>query len=56
MAVEKIGENYECAICGNEVRVTQVGGGTLFCCGQEMELIKSPENLPPTVSLPDSGG
>ena len=39
MAVKKIGEQYHCAICGNEVTVTKVGGGTLVCCGQDMELI-----------------
>ena len=37
MAVEEVGENYVCKICGNEVTVTKVGGGTLVCCGQEME-------------------
>jgi len=37
MAVEKVGEKY---ICGNEVTVTKVGGGTLVCCGQEMEKIE----------------
>jgi len=40
MAVNKIGEKYTCNICGNEVEVTQVGGGTLVCCGEDMELIK----------------
>ncbi len=37
MAVEAVGENYRCNICGNEVTVTTVGGGALVCCGQEME-------------------
>jgi len=40
VGVEKIGERYRCNICGNEVRVTKVGGGTLVCCGEDMELIK----------------
>lgn len=40
MAVQNVGENYICNICGNEVEVTKVGGGALVCCGQEMELIK----------------
>jgi desulfoferrodoxin-like iron-binding protein len=40
MGVEKVGEKYLCSICGNEVKVTKVGGGTLVCCGQDMELIK----------------
>ena len=37
MAVEMIGEKYKCNECGNEVVVTKVGGGTLVCCGQDME-------------------
>jgi len=40
MGVNKIGENYICNICGNEVTVTKAGGGTLVCCGEDMELIK----------------
>ena len=39
MAVKKEGEKYECAICGNEVVVTKVGGGALVCCGKNMKLI-----------------
>ena len=39
MAVEKEGEKYRCNICGNEVVVTRVGGGTLVCCGEDMEKI-----------------
>ncbi len=30
---------YRCTVCGNVVEVLKVGGGTLVCCGQEMELI-----------------
>ena len=41
MAVKKVGEKYRCSVCGNEVTVTKVGGGTLVCCGQDMELISS---------------
>jgi len=37
MAVENVGEKYRCNVCGNEVTVTKVGGGTLVCCNQEME-------------------
>jgi len=37
MAVEKVGEKYRCNICGNEVVVTAAGGGTLVCCGEDME-------------------
>jgi len=36
-------ETYRCAECGNEVEVQKVGGGTLVCCGKEMECIT--ENL-----------
>jgi len=32
-------ETYRCNKCGNEVEVNHVGGGTLVCCGQEMEMI-----------------
>lgn len=40
MAVSRKGEKYRCEICGNEVTVTKVGGGTLVCCGEEMILIE----------------
>ena len=36
----KIGEMYKCEICGNIVSVIDVGGGTLVCCGQEMNLLE----------------
>ena len=39
MAVNAIGENYKCEICGNEVTTTKAGGGTLVCCGQSMKKI-----------------
>jgi superoxide reductase len=29
---------YKCSVCGNIVEVLFVGGGTLVCCGQPMEL------------------
>ena len=35
----KINDIYHCTICGNKVKVIQSGGGTLVCCGQEMELL-----------------
>lgn len=41
MGVNDIGEAYQCSICGNEVKVTKVGGGILVCCGKNMKLIKS---------------
>jgi desulfoferrodoxin-like iron-binding protein len=51
MAVEKVGEKYRCNICGNEVVVTTAGGGTLVCCGEDMEKLReqtvAPGNLPP---------
>jgi desulfoferrodoxin-like iron-binding protein len=54
MAVEHYGEAYKYQICGNEVEVIEVGGGTLMCCGEERKSIEDkPET---TVNLPDSGG
>ncbi|MGM0409841.1 MAG: desulfoferrodoxin FeS4 iron-binding domain-containing protein [Bacillota bacterium] len=38
MAVKKEGEVYRCEICGNVVKVKEVGGGELVCCGQAMTL------------------
>jgi superoxide reductase len=32
-------EVYKCALCGNEVKVMVAGGGTLSCCGQDMEAL-----------------
>lgn len=37
MGVKKTGEKYRCNKCGNEVVVTKAGGGTLICCGEDME-------------------
>ncbi len=54
MAVEKVGEKYRCKVCGNEVVVTKVGGGTLVCCGQDMERMEL--RTPEVINLPDSGG
>lgn len=39
MGVQKEGEKYRCNICGNEVEVKKVGGGTLVCCGEDMKLM-----------------
>lgn len=39
MSVENVDELYACRVCGNEVKVTRAGGGTLVCCGQEMEKV-----------------
>lgn len=41
MAVESVGEKYQCNICGNVVEVIEAGGGALVCCGQEMEKVNS---------------
>jgi len=32
-------ETYKCNKCGNIVEVQNVGGGTLSCCGDDMEMI-----------------
>ena len=40
MGVNDVGEKYRCNVYGNEVTVTKVGGGTLVCCGEEMERIE----------------
>lgn len=53
MAVKEVGEIYICNVCGNVVRVIKAGGGTLVCCGQDMERIK--EEPARNVNLPDSG-
>jgi len=31
---------YQCQLCGNIVEVLNVGGGTLNCCGQDMNLLE----------------
>jgi superoxide reductase len=31
---------YKCNVCGNIVEILFVGGGTLVCCGQPMELME----------------
>ena len=54
MAVEKVGEKYRCNVCGNEVVVTEVGGGTLVCCGQDME--KMELKTPEVINLPEAEG
>jgi len=54
MAVEKVGEKYRCNVCGNVVVVTEVGGGTLVCCGQDME--KMELETSEVINLPDVGG
>jgi desulfoferrodoxin-like iron-binding protein len=43
MGVKEKGEVWLCKVCGNEVKVTSVGGGNLVCCNKPMELIKEGE-------------
>jgi desulfoferrodoxin-like iron-binding protein len=38
MGAKKVGEKHRCEVCGNEVEVTKVGGGSLVCCGAPMAL------------------
>jgi len=45
MAVKKVGERYRCSVCGNEVVVVKVGGGTLVCCGKDMLRIDEQGNV-----------
>jgi desulfoferrodoxin-like iron-binding protein len=40
MVAKKVGDQYRCNICGNEVTLTKVGGGTLVCCGEPMAKIE----------------
>jgi superoxide reductase len=35
----KQGQIYKCNVCGNIVELLHVGGGTLVCCGQPMQLL-----------------
>lgn len=39
MPVERVGDKYRCNICGNLVVVEEAGGGTLVCCGEDMERV-----------------
>ena len=31
---------YQCGVCGNMVEVIHASGGTLVCCGQDMNLLQ----------------
>ena len=33
-------EVYKCELCGNIIQVVTVGGGTLVCCGEDMEKLE----------------
>ncbi len=35
-----INQIYKCGKCGNIVTLSHIGGGTLVCCGQEMNLLE----------------
>jgi len=37
MPVRCINEKFMCTMCGNEAMIVKVGGGTIHCCGAEME-------------------
>ena len=43
MDVKEKGEIFRCNVCGNEVKVISVGGGTLICCNKPMEMIREGE-------------
>jgi desulfoferrodoxin-like iron-binding protein len=36
--VKSEGEVFVCEICGNVVKVVEVGGGELVCCGEPMTI------------------
>ncbi|MDD4924333.1 MAG: desulfoferrodoxin FeS4 iron-binding domain-containing protein [Dehalococcoidales bacterium] len=55
MSVKNTGEIYRCAICGNEVSVLIAGGGTLCCCGQDMQKVTDIQDVEISRRLPDSG-
>jgi len=40
MADQKVGDQFRCNICGNEVTLTRAGGGVLVCCGKPMVKIE----------------
>jgi superoxide reductase len=35
-----VNQVYKCNICGNIVEVLNAGGGTLVCCGEDMQLLQ----------------
>ena len=39
MAIEKL-QIYKCSLCGNIVEVVHAGGGTLVCCGKDMDRVE----------------
>ena len=53
MTVEKVDEKFRCNVCSNEVKVIKVGGGTLVCCGKDMERIDIMEEIRKSEKLPE---
>ncbi len=43
MGVAHFGELWKCSVCGNRVEVIDAGGGTLVCCGIEMDRTEEDE-------------
>ena len=41
----QLGKRFKCEVCGSEALCTKAGGGSVACCGKEMELQK-PKALP----------
>ena len=39
-----VGKVYECAICGNAVKILANGNTPLVCCGQPMDEVASSES------------
>jgi superoxide reductase len=39
--VKEKNEIYKCEICGNMVESIHAGGGTLICCGKDMNLLEA---------------
>ena len=52
---------FRCSLCGNIIEVLHVGGGTLTCCGEPMNLLEestadaSTEKHVPFIAKTDSG-
>ena len=52
---------YKCNVCGNVVELMSVGGGTLSCCGEDMQYMEeksadsSTEKHVPIIELIDEG-
>jgi superoxide reductase len=57
----ELNQIYRCKRCGNVVEVVHAGGGSLSCCGEEMQLLKentqdaAVEKHVPVVTREDGG-